>query len=106
MKNDLMAQAGLCLANSSYLRDYFKWKEVPVYLESKVCEIAKDYVNTLDKDGNKIKIPCDSVISCIGYHPNPLMKKKRHVHVIGDASSVGNLKTVIWGAWDVCSKIK
>lgn len=106
MKNDLMAQSGLCLANSSYLRDYFKWKEVPVYLESKVCEIAKDYVNILDKDGNKIKIPCDSVISCIGYHPNPLMKKKRHVHVIGDASSVGNLKTVIWGAWDVCSKIK
>ena len=105
MKNDLMAQTGLCLANSSYLRDYFKWKEVPVYLESKVVEIAKDYIDILDKDGKKIKIPCDDVISCIGYHPNPLMKKKAHVHIIGDARSVGNLKTVIWGAWDVCSKI-
>ena len=106
MKNDLMAQSGLCLANSSYLRDYFKWKEVPVYLESKVVEIAKDYVDILDKDGKKIKIPCDDVISCIGYHPNPLRKKKAHVHIIGDANKVGNLKTVIWGAWDVCSKIK
>ena len=25
--------------------------------------------------------------------------------VIGDASNVGNLRTVIWGAWDVCMKL-
>jgi 2-enoate reductase len=27
------------------------------------------------------------------------------VHVIGDAASVGNLRTVIWGAWDVAMKL-
>ena len=105
MKNDLMAQKGLCLANSSYLRDYFKWQNVPVHLETKVLAIAKDYVEILNVDGKKMKIPCDDVISCIGYHPAPILKKSRHVHIIGDAKEVGNLRTVIWGAWDVCSRI-
>lgn len=105
MKNDLMAQKGLCLANSSYLRDYFKWQNVPVHLEAKVLAIAKDYVEILNVDGKKMKIPCDDVISCIGYHPAPVIKKSRHVHIIGDAKEVGNLRTVIWGAWDVCSRI-
>ncbi len=105
MKNDLMAQKGLCLANSSYLRDYFKWQNVPVHLEAKVLNIAKDYVEILNVDGKKMKIPCDDVISCIGYHPAPVIKKSRHVHIVGDAKEVGNLRTVIWGAWDVCSRI-
>ena len=34
-----------------------------------------------------------------------LAKKGGKVHVIGDAASVGNLRTVIWGAWDTCMKI-
>ena len=41
----------------------------------------------------------------VGYNPAPLTKKKSHVHVIGDAASVGNLRTVIWGAWDVAMKL-
>ena len=32
MKNDLVAQKGVCLANSSYLREWFELHEVPVYL--------------------------------------------------------------------------
>lgn len=35
MKNDLVAQKGVCLANSSYLREWFELHEVPVYLETK-----------------------------------------------------------------------
>ena len=41
----------------------------------------------------------------VGYNPAPLAEKKRHVHVIGDADKVGNLRTVIWGAWKVCMKL-
>ena len=37
--------------------------------------------------------------------PAPLAQKDKHIHVIGDASKVGNLRSVIWGAWDVCMKI-
>ena len=36
MKNDLVAQKGVCLANSSYLREWFELHEVPVYLETKL----------------------------------------------------------------------
>ena len=41
----------------------------------------------------------------VGYVPTPLAPKSKHVHVIGDAAKVGNLRTVIWGAWDVAMKI-
>ena len=39
MKNDLVAQKGVCLANSSYLREWFELHEVPVYLETKLKEV-------------------------------------------------------------------
>ena len=34
-----------------------------------------------------------------------MAKKKKNVYVIGDAKAVGNLRTVIWNAWDVCMKL-
>lgn len=104
-KNDLMAVSGLCLANSSYLRDYFNYKNVPVYLESKVSQINPDSVVVLDKEGNKHEIKADTVITAIGYNPAPLSKEKKHVHIVGDALKVGNLRTVIWRAWDVAGKL-
>ena len=103
--NDLMATPKLCLANSSYLRDYFKYKNVPVYLESKVMEIKEDGVIIEDKNGKRTAVKADNVISAIGYNPNPLVKKGRHVHVVGDALQVGNLRTVVWRAWKVAEKI-
>ena len=39
-QNDIITTPGLCLANSSYLRDYFAWKKVPVLLESKVKKVS------------------------------------------------------------------
>ena len=41
----------------------------------------------------------------VGYNPAPVAAKQKHVHVIGDANQVGNLRTVIWGAWDVAMKL-
>ena len=103
MQDDLVTTPGICLANTSYLRDFFKTNKVPVHLEAGVCLIRDDAVVAKDKDGNTIEIPCDSVIMPVGYNPAPVEKKG--VHVIGDAKSVGNLRTVIWGAWDVAMKI-
>ena len=57
------------------------------------------------KDGASFEIESDTVVLSVGYNPAPLAKKKAHVHVIGDADKVGNLRTVIWGAWDVCMKL-
>ena len=104
MKDDLMAVPGICLANSSYLRDYFNWKKVPVYLESSVAEIKDKTVVVKTLDGEK-EIKADSIILAIGYNPNPIAPKAKNVHIIGDANGVGNLRTVIWGAWDVVKKI-
>ena len=104
-KNDLMAVKGLCLANSSYLRDYFKHNDIPVYLESFVNEIGKNYCLIMDKNGKQTKVKADNVIVSVGYNPAPLAKQSRHVHVVGDALKVGNLRTVIWRAWDVATKL-
>ena len=62
-------------------------------------------VKLKDKEGKTFEIPADSVIMSVGYTPAPIANKAKHVHVIGDAAAVGNLRTVIWGAWDVAMKI-
>lgn len=105
MKDDLIAVSGVCLANSSYLRDFFKTNRVPVYLETSLGEIRDGSVTVTRKDGARQEIPADSVILSVGYRPAPLAAKGRHVHIVGDARKVGNLRTVIWRAWDVCMKL-
>ena len=105
MQDDLITTKGVCLANTSYLRDFFKTNKVPVHLETAVCEISPDGVTVKEKDGNTFKIAADSVIMSVGYNPAPIAKKSGKVHIIGDAHKVGNLRTVIWGAWDTAMKI-
>ena len=105
MQDDLITGKGICLANTSFLRDFFGANKVPVHLETALTEVKENGVVVRDKEGNTFEIPADSVIMSTGYRPAPLAKKGGNVHVIGDAQSVGNLRTVIWGAWDVCMKI-
>ena len=105
MQDDLITTKGVCLANTSYLRDFFKTNKVPVYLETGLVAIGDNNVTLKDKEGKTFTVDTDSVILSVGYNPAPLVTKGKNVHVIGDASNVGNLRTVIWGAWDVCMKI-
>ncbi len=105
MKNDLIAVKGVCLANSSYLRDFFELHKVPVFLESGVKEITADGVKVADKNGQITNIKADSVILSVGYVPAPAAEKSSKVHLVGDCKKVGNLRTVIWRAWDVAMKI-
>ena len=58
-----------------------------------------------DSNGKEFSVSTDSVILSVGYNPAPLATKGKHVHVLGDADKVGNLRTVIWGAWDICMKL-
>ena len=107
MQDDLITTPGICLANTSFLRDFFEANNVPVYLETGVLKIEDDGVTVKDKNGVEMKIAADNVILSVGYKPQPLEhnEKDKHIHVIGDANKVGNLRTVIWGAWDVCMKL-
>lgn len=104
MKDDLVSQTGVCLANSSYLREYFAYKKVPVYLETKLEEVLDDGIVVSTKEGKKT-ISCDSVISSVGYIPAPLTEKGKNVYLVGDCLQVGNLRSVIWRAYEVAMKI-
>lgn len=105
MKNDLIAQTGVCLANSSYLREWFALHKVPVYLETTLTEVREDSIVCRAKDGSTFEVPSDSAISSVGYIPNPLCEKQRNVHLVGDCNEVGNLRTVIWGAYEAAMAI-
>ena len=102
MKNDLMAAKGICLANTSYLRDFFKLKKVPVYLNTTVKEINEKGITALDKNQNEFFVQGDSVIMCVGYLPNPIQGKKKNF--VGDCYEVGNVMTAVTRAWDVAMK--
>ena len=105
MKQDLMCVRGLCLANSSYLRDYFKLHKTEVHVDTTVKEITDKAVIAVDIHGVQYAISYDSVIYSVGYIPNPLSKKKSHIHLVGDADKVGNLRNVIWGAYKVANEL-
>ena len=105
MQDDLITTPGICLANTSFLRDFFAANNVSVHLETGLKEIKDGCVVVADKEGKTFEIPADSVIMSVGYNSAPLAPKAKNVHIIGDADKVGNLRTVIWGAWDVCMKI-
>ena len=104
MQDDLVKQKGVCLANSSYLREWFELNKTPVYLNTALTEV-KDGSILCQRDGETLEIPCDSVISSAGYIPAPLAEKAGNVHLVGDCQGVGNLRSVIWRAWDVAMKI-
>lgn len=105
MQDDLITTPGICLANTSYLRDFFKTNKVPVYLETSLSEINDRSVTLKDKQGKVFTVNTDSVILSVGYNPAPIASKGRHIHIIGDANKVGNLRSVIWGAWSTCMKL-
>ena len=108
MKDDLVSQKGVCLANSSYLREWFELHKIPVYLETRLKEVRDGSIVCTDKEGRDIEVACDSVISSAGYIPNPLMpqdKKPAYVEYVGDCDAIGNLRTVIWKAYEVAMGI-
>lgn len=105
MVGDLIAQKGVCLANSSYLREWFALHEIPVYLETKLKEVREGAIVCTKKDGTDITLACDSVISSAGYIPTPLVKESGQVHLVGDCKKIGNLRSVIWKAYEIAMSI-
>lgn len=105
MQDDLIKQKGVCMANSMYLREFFEWKKIPVYLNTKLKEVKEKEVVCIGLDGKEITLPFDNVIVSAGYVPTPLVQEGKNIHLVGDCVSVGNLRSVIWRAYDVAMKI-
>ena len=104
---DLVAAQATCLANTSYLRDAMEYHKVPVYLHSTVTEITDKGCTVKNvQTGETTFVECDSVVNGIGFVPTPVGGKDNNkVYRVGDCVAIGNLRTVIWRAWDVCMKI-
>ena len=102
---DLIATPAVPLPNASYLREALVFHKVPIYLESTISEIKDGSVVIKGKDGTVTEVEADNVVNAIGFVPTPVAKPSRKVHLVGDCVSIGNLRTVIWRAWDVCMKI-
>ena len=105
--NDLVAAQATCLANTSYLRDAMEYHKVPVYLHSTVTEITDKGCTVKNvQTGETFFVECDNVVNGIGFVPTPVGgKDNKQVFRVGDCVAIGNLRTVIWRAWDVCMKI-
>ena len=105
--DDIMRVDGLCMANSSYLRDFFELHKVDIRLETGLKEIKEGKIVVAPRNGGEAyELDADSVITAVGYKSNPLVEKdSRHVHIVGDALKVGNLRTVVWRAWEVAEKL-
>ena len=104
---DLVAAQATCLANTSYLRDAMEYHKVPVYLHSTVTEITDKGCTVKNvQTGETTFVECDSVVNGIGFVPTPVGgKDNKKAYRVGDCVAIGNLRTVIWRAWDVCMKI-
>ena len=104
---DLVAAQATCLANTSYLRDAMEYHKVPVYLHSTVTEITDKGCTVKNvQTGETFFVECDSVVNGIGFVPTPVGgKDNKKAYRVGDCVAIGNLRTVIWRAWDVCMKI-
>lgn len=106
MQDDLMKVVGLCMANSSMLRDIFRHNKTEILLNTKLSEITEKGV-VLEGPNGRSEIAADSVIISAGYIGGaPLAEKAgKKAAVIGDADGVGNLKKVVWQAYDAALKI-
>ena len=104
---DLVAAQATCLANTSFLRDAMEYHKVPVYLHSTVTEITDKGCTVKNVDtGDTFFVECDSVVNGVGFVPTPVGgKDNKKAYRVGDCVAIGNLRTVIWRAWDVCMKI-
>ena len=110
MTENIVGARGICMANSSMLRELLRYQEVPVYLNSQVEEIRDGEAVERTPEGKKV-IPADKVVMSVGYTPDRHFAQaagsrgKDRVFFVGDCDNVGNLKTVIRQAFELVQKI-
>ena len=105
--NDLVAAQATCLANTSFLRDAMEFYQVPTFLNSTITKIGDGVATVRGKDGTVTEVQFDNIVNGIGFVPTPVAGTEnfKNAHKVGDCVAIGNLRTVIWRAWDVCMKI-
>jgi 2-enoate reductase len=110
MQDDILKVDGLCAANSNFLREAIRYYGIDVYLENSLVKVTEDGdgVKVIIKDcsGKETELKTDSVIMSVGYvSDKTLSEKLPDAQLIGDAKQVGNLKNVVFNAYDTAYAI-
>jgi 2-enoate reductase len=100
MQDDILKILGLSAANSNMLREIIRYYDIDVHTSATLKEIKENGVVVKTETGETF-IPADSVILSVGYDSYVPFNTTSNVHVIGDASKIGNLLTVIEQAYNV-----
>ena len=103
MQENILNVPTLCAANSNMLREILRFYEIPVYTNAKLVKITDKDI-TINVNGEEKILEVDTVVKSIGYNPSK-EDSDTNFHVIGDAQKVGNLKDVIWQAYDLANKL-
>ena len=104
--DDLVSAQATCLANTSFLRDAMEYHKVPVYLRHTITKIGDKVCTVKSRDtGVEFEVEFDDIVNGIGFGPAPLQVSGKNIYKVGDCVAIGNLRTVIWGAWAACMKI-
>jgi 2-enoate reductase len=115
MTKHLVGARGICMANSTMLRELLRYHKVPAHLESTVEAITDAGVVIRTPEGQKT-LPADTVILSVGYTPDKRFqsadgqktqrtKKGAAVYFVGDCDNVGSLKTVVKQAYELVQKL-
>ena len=106
----LVGARGICMANSSMLRELLRFHKVPAHLSATVEAIRDEGVLIRTPEGQRT-LPADSVILSVGYAPDGRFAAQKDrqggkpVYFVGDCDRVGSLKTVIRQAYETVQNI-
>ena len=90
------------------LKDLLNYYQVNVITNAAISEITGSGLR-YELNGESYGLLSDTIITSIGYDSQNELKEKYQnnpkVHLLGDANFVGNLKHVVWQAWDLAKEI-
>ncbi len=109
MDEILSVNGPLCHANSEMLEALIPYNGIEVKTGTRVTSFENGTLG-LTTHGQESRMPCDSVILAVGYHPdNSLYQAIRfkvpNTWVLGDARRVSNIMYAIWDAFEVANGI-
>ncbi|MBR2789967.1 MAG: FAD-dependent oxidoreductase, partial [Eggerthellaceae bacterium] len=110
----IVGARGICMANSSMLKELLRFHQVPVHLSSTVASIGENSV-VVNTPGGEKTLPADTVILSVGYLPDRRFAAEKDprkrpgnskgLYFVGDCDRVGNLKTVVRQAYETVQEI-
>lgn len=108
MQDEILKVKELAAPNATMLKDLLNYYQVNVITNAVISEITGSGLR-YELNGESYGLLSDTIITSIGYDCQNELKEKYQnnpkVHLLGDADFVGNLKHVVWQAWDLAKEL-